>query len=74
MIYFLIRGRKGIAGRRLCKKISNLFLSSFRKFAGVKGTERYDSFASGQMQYLAFLPAQLQVLTIKGEVLTDKFS
>jgi ubiquinone/menaquinone biosynthesis C-methylase UbiE len=36
-------------------KIPKLFMTNFRQFAGVKGTERYDSFTSGDMQYWSFL-------------------
>jgi SAM-dependent methyltransferase len=36
-------------------KIPKIFLTNFRQFAGVKGTERFDSFASGDMQYWSFL-------------------
>jgi hypothetical protein len=33
------------------KKIPGFLKKSFLQFAGAKGTERYDSFASGRMQY-----------------------
>lgn len=33
------------------KKIPGFLKKSFLEFAGAKGTERYDSFASGRMQY-----------------------
>ena len=46
------------ADRRLTmikERVPRPFLKNFNNFAGVKGTERYNAFASGAMQYWSFL-------------------
>ena len=39
----------------MLERVPKIFLSNFRQFAGIKGTERYNTFASGEMQYWSFL-------------------
>lgn len=39
----------------ISKKVPGFLKKSFFQFAGTKGTERYDSFATGKMEYWAFV-------------------